>query len=579
MNYSKICLLLITICLIILTFTLGLSKSGIEWLRDGYDLYKKAKYEEAIESYKEALKEQPESFEINLSIGKCYSKLGDYEEAIKYYNKAIDFNVENLFTVYYNKGKAYLEMKEYREAIDCFDEALKIKPGNVEAKNRKEEAEKILGKKQYNDNIISSARENRKKAIEYYNKGLEYFNNRNYEVSITWFNEALKLDPLFEEAKNKKKEAERFLYSIENYPSDTWDLKSNFDSSNNKNGPWFFGYKEEISGFFKVFPFKSINADDVFVWANARDTRPPSIWRNTLSRSAYRILSGKVSFHPGPHGEYTTIRWQAPFSGEINICGCFGEGDRGYVDVYILKNNKILFSELNTGVDKPFNLNINVNKGDYIDFEAGMSSDGHSYDNTLLDVKITKILLSSVGDNNTWSLPADFESVNNSDTQWFFGYKEDLESPFKCFLSRHVSNITNGVPAWYDNMGTENPGVWKNTISSKRFGVTPSHIGIHPGPDGELAVVRWVSPFTGEINICVFFGSGDSGHGGASGHVDTYIVKNNEVLFHKLNTSDDESFDLTININKGDNIDFQAGMGSDGNGYDNTPLDITIRKK
>ncbi|MEQ8223453.1 MAG: tetratricopeptide repeat protein, partial [Candidatus Eremiobacterota bacterium] len=319
MNYSKICLLLITICLIIITFTLGLSKSGIEWLREGYDLYKKAKYEEAIASYKEALKEQSDSFEIHLSIGKCYSKLGDCEEAIKYYNKAIDLNGENLFTVYYNKGKAYLALRDYREAIDCFNEALKIKPGNIEAKNRKEEAEKILEKEQYSNILISSNREQNKKAIEYFNKGLKYFNNKDYGMAILWFDEALNLYPLLEEAQNKKKEAENFLSLYKNSACEKWNLAEDFDTSNNLTGPWFFGYKEDITGTFKVFPFKSINNDNIFVWANARDTQPPSIWRNTLSRQSHSIHPGMVSFHPGPYNEFVTIRWVSPCSGQFNI--------------------------------------------------------------------------------------------------------------------------------------------------------------------------------------------------------------------------------------------------------------------
>lgn len=34
-----------------------------------------------------------------------------------------------------------------------------------------------------------------------------------------------------------------------------------------------------------------------------------------------------------------------------------------------------------------------------------------------------------------------------------------------------------------------------------------------------------------------------------------------------------------VNINKGDNIDFEVGTGPDGNAYDCTPLDVNITKR
>ncbi|MEQ8221980.1 MAG: hypothetical protein ABRQ37_06725, partial [Candidatus Eremiobacterota bacterium] len=75
---------------------------------------------------------------------------------------------------------------------------------------------------------------------------------------------------------------------------------------------------------------------------------------------------------------------------QFNIKGYFGEGDRGYIDAFILKNNKIVFSKLNMSRDKEFDLTITVNEGDNIDFEAGKSYDGYGYDNTLIEAKIIK---------------------------------------------------------------------------------------------------------------------------------------------------------------------------------------------
>jgi tetratricopeptide (TPR) repeat protein len=310
-----------TICFIIITFTLVLSKSASEWVKDGYNLYNRAKYAEALTSYKEALKQEPESFEIHIAIGKCYYKLGDYEEAIIFYNKAIELNEGTLFTAYYNKGKAYLDLKDYREAIDCFDEALKIKPGNMEAKNRKEEAE-------------------------------------------------------------------GFLSLSKNSSCKTWNLEEDFDSSNN-NGPWFFGYKEDLQDSL-IFFRKYRSEFNCPVWCICEEGWgiKGNIWENTTLNTEYRIKPGEVSFHPGPNGEFTVVRWVSPISSKINIVGNFGIGDKGNVDVYILFNNKdILFNKQYTYSKKNFDLNINIKKADILDFLV--STDSYGYNNTPLYITIT----------------------------------------------------------------------------------------------------------------------------------------------------------------------------------------------
>lgn len=69
-------------------------------------------------AYKSALKENPESSEINNSIAMCYLKLKMYDEALKYYKLAIEADFDNSETYFYAaicmlKGKkAYFAKRE-----------------------------------------------------------------------------------------------------------------------------------------------------------------------------------------------------------------------------------------------------------------------------------------------------------------------------------------------------------------------------------------------------------------------------------------------------------------------------------
>jgi len=67
-------------------------KSGLEWGDDGDFYYSEGKYEKAIECYKEALKEYPDSDKLYFKIGNCYLKLTDYDKAIEYYETCLDKN-------------------------------------------------------------------------------------------------------------------------------------------------------------------------------------------------------------------------------------------------------------------------------------------------------------------------------------------------------------------------------------------------------------------------------------------------------------------------------------------------------
>lgn len=79
------------------------------------------------------------------TMGNNLYEIKKYEEAIKYYSKALEIERYNPQPWYY-KGNALYKLGKYEEAIKCYNKALENYPDFEDAKKGKEEALKALGK-------------------------------------------------------------------------------------------------------------------------------------------------------------------------------------------------------------------------------------------------------------------------------------------------------------------------------------------------------------------------------------------------------------------------------------------------
>lgn len=127
--------------------------------------------------------------------------LGEYEEAIIYFDKAITINPLNP-NAYYYKGSCLKELGHLEEAIQSYDRTLKIDDTHVNAYINKADTLIVLEKN------LTPAIESYKTALTlmpypisniYYNLGKCYLLQEDYEKALAAYEEAISLNDSIEE--------------------------------------------------------------------------------------------------------------------------------------------------------------------------------------------------------------------------------------------------------------------------------------------------------------------------------------------------------------------------------------------
>lgn len=127
----------------------------------GLSLTSLIKFEQAIDAYSEAIKQNPQFVIIYLHRGNLYQLLNKNDLAIRDYTEAVKFN-SSLDSVYYRRGILYHEKKEYDLAIVDFNNFIKFNPSDDFA---------------------------------YYIRGLSYLSKENFNLAIRDFTKSIGLNP------------------------------------------------------------------------------------------------------------------------------------------------------------------------------------------------------------------------------------------------------------------------------------------------------------------------------------------------------------------------------------------------
>jgi len=90
-------------------------------------------YNKAIESFKQAIRIEPDNAGAYTFLGIQYVELGRYKEAIEPLKQAIRLSNYYIISAYDNLGFAYYELGRYKEAIESSKQSIRIEPNNAYA--------------------------------------------------------------------------------------------------------------------------------------------------------------------------------------------------------------------------------------------------------------------------------------------------------------------------------------------------------------------------------------------------------------------------------------------------------------
>ena len=75
------------------------------------------------------------SYDLFVSRGTSYFRLGQYQHAIEEYDKALKMDPNDAIG-YYNRGLSYRRLGQYQRAIEDCDKAIELDPDNAEPYNK-----------------------------------------------------------------------------------------------------------------------------------------------------------------------------------------------------------------------------------------------------------------------------------------------------------------------------------------------------------------------------------------------------------------------------------------------------------
>ncbi|MFB0527605.1 MAG: tetratricopeptide repeat protein [bacterium] len=155
---------------------------------EGVSAYKKGDYNGAIAKWEEVVKVRTDDAGLKELIEEAKAKI----------DKAKEKKVKKM-EKHYTRAVAYYKKRQWREAMAELEEVLKLEPKHKQSKTLMSRIE---------ERIWLTAQEERKKMMDdYYNAGLAYFENGEYEKAIAEFEKVLRLEPIHLQAQRLIKEA------------------------------------------------------------------------------------------------------------------------------------------------------------------------------------------------------------------------------------------------------------------------------------------------------------------------------------------------------------------------------------
>lgn len=147
-------------------FRLGLTHDALGQEQEAESAYKKA-----VETYKKylAIEENEDDAEAHYNLGQTYYGLHLYTEAVREYRQAIKIKPDDA-AIHYDMGLALMRLAQYDQAAATFSKSLELDPQNYRAEDSLAEAKegvtRIRTGKKHQENLLKKKKQNEKEQQE-----------------------------------------------------------------------------------------------------------------------------------------------------------------------------------------------------------------------------------------------------------------------------------------------------------------------------------------------------------------------------------------------------------------------------
>ncbi|MGB3849173.1 MAG: tetratricopeptide repeat protein [Tunicatimonas sp.] len=100
--------------------------------QQGDQLFADGDYEQAISQYTDYIEYNPEDIKSIYNRGRAYEELGQYDKSLADYEKTLEIDPKN-FNALMSIGKFHFRNKDYGDAAFYFDKAVKVKERSADA--------------------------------------------------------------------------------------------------------------------------------------------------------------------------------------------------------------------------------------------------------------------------------------------------------------------------------------------------------------------------------------------------------------------------------------------------------------
>ncbi|MGD0534503.1 MAG: tetratricopeptide repeat protein [Methanoregula sp.] len=139
-----------------------------------------------------------------VGYGSKSAELKKYEEAIKFYNRALEIDPKFIFALGL-KGDAFYLSEKYEDALKCYKQIIEINPAEAKAWQSRGLTQSQINKFEESIQSFDKALElNPKYTIAWNNRGKSLEQLQRYDDAIASYDKALEIDPSYTTARNNR---------------------------------------------------------------------------------------------------------------------------------------------------------------------------------------------------------------------------------------------------------------------------------------------------------------------------------------------------------------------------------------